>query len=103
MNQTLKKAVLFVWERKEAFIWITALMFLAFSHPGPAHYTLCPLKNLGFHFCPGCGLGTSITYFFHMDLKASIEAHPLGIPAVMLLITRSVQVFRHAKKTYIHS
>lgn len=103
MVQALKKIIRFTWERKEAFIWIAALLFFAFRQPGPAHYTICPLKNLGFHFCPGCGLGTSITYFFHMDFRASFETHPLGIPAVILLIFRSMQVFRQAKKTYIYS
>jgi hypothetical protein len=81
-----------LWQRKEALIWIAALVFLAFSNPAIHHYTLCPLDNLGISYCPGCGLGRSIGYFFRFDIKSSILAHPLGIPAVLLLIFRSVKI-----------
>jgi hypothetical protein len=80
----------FLWQKKEAVIWISALVFLAFSNPAEHHYTLCPLDNLGISYCPGCGLGRSIGYFFRADLESSFLSHPLGIPAVILLIYRSV-------------
>jgi hypothetical protein len=41
----------------EAAIWIGALLYLAILHtPGETHFTICPINNLGFDFCPGCGL-----------------------------------------------
>jgi hypothetical protein len=81
-----------MWRRKEAVIWISALIFLAFSNPAVHHYSICPLDNLGISYCPGCGLGRSIGYFFRFDFKSSFLAHPLGIPAVFLLIFRSVKI-----------
>lgn len=84
--------LIWLWHRKEALIWIAALIFLAVSNPADHHYTLCPLDNLGFAYCPGCGLGRSIGYFFRLDLESSFFAHPLGIPAVFLLLYRSVRI-----------
>lgn len=89
---SLKCLALWLWYRKEAFIWIAVLVFLALSNPAVHHYTLCPLENLGISFCPGCGLGRSIGYFFRLEIASSFIAHPLGIPAVFLLIYRSVKI-----------
>jgi Protein of unknown function (DUF2752) len=58
------------------------------------HFTLCPLYNLGFDFCPGCGLGNSISYLFHGQLRQSFAAHPLGIFAVIVL---SLRIFQQTK------
>ncbi len=93
MNKiSLEYSVNWIWSRKEAVIWIAALIFLAASNPACHHYTLCPLDNLGFPYCPGCGLGRSIGYFLRLDIKSSFLAHPLGIPAVFLLVYRSVRI-----------
>jgi hypothetical protein len=73
-------------------IWIAALAFLSISNPALHHYTLCPLDNLGISYCPGCGLGRSIGYFFRLEFVSSFMAHPLGIPAVLLFIFRSVKI-----------
>jgi len=91
-NIPLKYFALWLWQKKEALIWIVALIFLAFSNPAVHHYTLCPLDNLGISYCPGCGLGRSIGYFFRLDIESSFLAHPLGIPAVFLLVYRSVKI-----------
>jgi hypothetical protein len=86
------KSITWLWQRKEALIWISALVFLAVSDPAVHHYTLCPLDNLGFSYCPGCGLGRSIGYFFRFEMESSFYSHPLGIPAVILLVYRSVKI-----------
>jgi hypothetical protein len=84
-----------LWQKKEALFWIGALIFLAVSNPEVHHYTLCPLNNLGFDYCPGCGIGRSVGYFFHFDFKSSFYCHPLGIPAAILLLFRSlIIIFR---------
>lgn len=93
-NIPLKYLTLYLWHKKEALIWIAALLILAISSPAVHHYTLCPLDNLGFSYCPGCGLGRSIGYFFRLDIVSSFLAHPLGIPAVFLLIYRSVNILK---------
>ena len=91
-NHSFKYIIRVFWHRKEALIWIAALIFLAVSNPAEHHYSLCPLDNMGISYCPGCGLGHSIAYFFRFDPEASFLAHPLGIPAVILLVYRSVKI-----------
>jgi hypothetical protein len=83
-----------LWHNLEAFIWLAALISLAFHDPASAHYSLCPLRNLGIGFCPGCGLGHAISYFFHGEVMMSLETHPLGIIAVILLSYRIISIVR---------
>ncbi|MBK3515835.1 DUF2752 domain-containing protein [Carboxylicivirga sp. N1Y132] len=79
----------------EAYFWLIALVSLALSSPDEAtHYTLCIFKNLGFNFCPGCGLGHSITYLFHGRLLDAWQAHPLAPIAVVVLLYRSFKILR---------
>ena len=70
---------------REAFIWFTGLLYLAFNH---SNFTICPLKLLGLEYCPGCGLGLSIHYLFSFSLKESFNAHPLGSAALIVIIHR---------------
>jgi hypothetical protein len=73
----------------EAIIWILAFVLLMMNDPGDTHtVSLCPFHNLGLGFCPGCGLGTSISYAFRGNIEASINAHPLGILAIIILAHR---------------
>ena len=73
----------------EAFIWIAALVFLAFFvNPNEVHFTICPLSNLGFDHCPGCGLGNSIALIFRGDFSQSFSTHILGIPALLIILHR---------------
>jgi hypothetical protein len=76
---------------------------LAFMNPGTdPHYSFCFFKFLGIHFCPGCGIGHSISYLFHGNISASLSAHPLGIFAVVIILSRiyklsSLHIFSHLK------
>jgi len=73
----------------ETLIWITGLIYLAlFSPVDQTHFTICPLANAGIDFCPGCGLGHSITQFFHGNFVQSFQTHPLGFFAVIIIIHR---------------
>jgi Protein of unknown function (DUF2752) len=83
----------FPWE---AVIWLGGLLAMAFYQPsGQNHFTLCPFKNLGLDFCPGCGLGQSISYFLHGDLLRSLSTHPMGIFAVFVLSFRIIHLTKH--------
>jgi hypothetical protein len=73
-------------------IWLIALGVLAAVTPGNVHFTLCPLANMGLKFCPGCGLGKSITFLFHGEISKAWQAHPLGIFAVIVLSYRIVSL-----------
>lgn len=72
----------------ELVFWITALVLLATANPHEHHFSLCPLANLGFDWCPGCGLGRSISALFHGEFKDSLSFHWFGIPALMLIAYR---------------
>jgi hypothetical protein len=76
----------------ELTFWILALVLLATANPHSHHFTLCPLANLGFDWCPGCGLGRSITALFHGDVSASFSHHWFGIPALILICHRIYQL-----------
>ncbi len=79
----------------EAWFWILAITLLAFTNPeGAEHLSLCPLKNMGFNFCPGCGLGHSIAWLYRGHLAQSFQCHPLGIPAVAILLHRSFYLLK---------
>jgi Protein of unknown function (DUF2752) len=85
----------------EAAIWVGALLFLAFVHnPGSSHFTICPIKNLGFDFCPGCGLGNSVSYIFHGDIYNSFLSHPLGLLALIVLFIRIIQLIKNNWSNY---
>jgi hypothetical protein len=73
----------------ELSFWIIALTSLALMQPDEdVHYSFCIFKLAGFTFCPGCGLGHSISYLFHGYIKTSFTTHPLGIFAVLLILLR---------------
>lgn len=90
---------LFRYLNLEAVIWISGFLFLAINNPTANHFSVCPIKNLGFSFCPGCGLGQSISYLFRFDIVESFHAHPLGILALLILSYRIIFLLR---KSYIN-
>lgn len=79
----------------EAIVWLGGLLALALMNPDSTqHYSFCVFKNLGFNYCPGCGLGHSISYFLHGDLVRSWQVHPLGVVATIILVTRTLSLLR---------
>ncbi len=70
-------------------IWPCALIFLSLLDTQTHHWSLCPLNNLGFEHCWGCGLGRSISFLFHGEFAQSFETHPLGSFAVIVLVYRT--------------
>jgi hypothetical protein len=73
---------------REAFIWTAGLLYLAVFNFHISGFTICPIRLLGFGHCPGCGLGLSIHYLFRFSFIQSINAHPLGIIALPIIIFR---------------
>ena len=85
----------------EAAIWIGALLYLAILHtPGATHFTICPINNLGFDFCPGCSLGNSISLIFQGEIYNSFLSHPLGLLALTVLIIRIIQLIKNNWSNY---
>ena len=82
----------------EGILWILALSYLAFIDPyETSHFTFCPFNNLGIDFCPGCGLGRSISLIYRGDLQSSLSTHPLGIFALTILTAR---IYKLTKNSY---
>lgn len=87
----------------ETGMWIAGLLLLALMPvDADPHYSLCFFKYAGLSWCPGCGLGHSISYLFHGDWRASFHAHPLGLPAVLIILYRiyilfGIHLFPHTK------
>ncbi|MBT1702981.1 DUF2752 domain-containing protein [Chryseosolibacter indicus] len=85
----------------EGFCWVLALVALAFYDcSSGTHFTICPLAFAGIDWCPGCGLGRSISLLFHGEIKESITMHPLGMFAVIILIFRIFILTKNHFKTY---
>jgi len=100
MNTKLKKLRnLFRIISLEAVLWTIALLYLFFINPYETQtFTLCPFHNLGIEYCPGCGLGRSISFLYHGDFIHSIKTHPLGIAALIMIILRIIQLIRQTIK-----
>ena len=97
--QMWNKTFTFLKRNSELLFWISALVLLFIAMPDSNHFTLCPLSNLGFEFCPGCGLGHSIHYAMWFDITKSFSSHPLGIVAIFILIHRIYQLLIKLFKT----
>ncbi|MET4081178.1 hypothetical protein ABIB40_001123 [Pedobacter sp. UYP30] len=82
----------------ELAFWVVALVSLAFSDPNAHAFTLCPLANLGLEaWCPGCGLGRSISYLFHGSFTQSFQQHWFGLPALLIILYRIAQLLKKKK------
>ena len=78
----------------EALFWIAAIILLATTDPTVEHASFCIAKNMGFKFCPGCGLGHSIAWLFRGEFVKSFQTHFFGIPAVIILLYRSFSLLK---------
>jgi hypothetical protein len=72
----------------ELFFWLGALFALSFADGTNHHFSLCPLSNLGFDWCAGCGLGRSIASVLHGNFSDSFNWHWLGLPSLIILLHR---------------
>ncbi|MGI8582996.1 MAG: DUF2752 domain-containing protein [Chitinophagaceae bacterium] len=79
----------------ELLFWSASLTLLALMPiDNDPHFSLCVFKLLGINFCPGCGLGHSISNLFHGNIQASFSSHPLGIFAVNIILCRIYKLLR---------
>ena len=73
----------------ELAVWSTGLVCLAIMNPSDTkHFSLCFFKWVGLSFCPGCGVGHSISWLMHGNILQSFQVHPLGIFALIILLCR---------------
>jgi hypothetical protein len=83
----------------EAGIWAMALIALALYSPHTeAHVSICPIAAMDWGYCPGCGLGRSMSLVLHGQFAASLAMHPLGIFAVIVLVYRIIRLISKSQK-----
>ena len=100
------KKILWLKDRldPELLMWVSGLLYLALIDPGSeGHLSLCIFRAVGFEYCPGCGLGKSISYLFHGDFSRSFGLHPLGSVAVIILAGRIGSLIRKHRSTGLHN
>jgi hypothetical protein len=84
----------------ELCFWVITLLGICGIAIGneATHFSLCPLDQLGFPWCPGCGLGRSMKLFLTGAFKASFAMHPLGGFAVLVIVLRIIELIRNLIK-----
>lgn len=83
----------------ELYFWIIALLSLYFITPSVSDFSFCVFNHLGISWCPGCGIGRSISYLLHGEILKSIETHKLGTIALAVIVYRIAQLIFHLYKT----
>ncbi len=58
--------------------------------------SLCLLELVNFPFCPGEGLGHAIAFTFRGEISQAMQAHPFGLPAVLILLGRIGYLWKRA-------
>jgi hypothetical protein len=84
----------------EALVWLIGLACIALLDPTHDHFSICPFTQIGFDFCPGCGLGRSIGYLFRGEFIQSFKTHPLGLLAVTILTLRTITLTKNYLLSY---
>lgn len=89
MKNRILNITKFTTQNLELLMWIGALVSLIFVNPYQTdHFTLCIFNQMGIDFCPGCGIGRSITMIYHGNFADSFRMHPLGIFALVVIFYR---------------
>ncbi|WP_026954038.1 DUF2752 domain-containing protein [Algoriphagus vanfongensis] len=85
----------------ELMFWIGSLVAIWMIQPSAAsHFTLCPISNLGFDWCPGCGLGRSMNLLARGEFEASWSMHPLAMLAYIVIFMRIWNLIKNLKTTH---
>jgi len=72
----------------ELLVWAAGLVFLALQNPFLPSPSICVIHYLLPGVCPGCGLGTSISFLLDGYVIESVKTHILGIPVAIILLGR---------------
>lgn len=87
----------------ELVFWIGSLIaILLLDVNAGSHLSLCPLDQLGFDWCPGCGLGRSMNLLARGEIQASWSMHPLAMLAYVVIFSRIWQLIKTLKTTHYY-
>nr|MBK9652733.1 DUF2752 domain-containing protein [Bacteroidota bacterium] len=80
----------------ELICWSGALVLLAVC-PINDHIIICPFRLLSIVDCPGCGISRSMSSILHGNFVQSWHYHPLGLFALIVLLSRILVLVRSTK------
>jgi hypothetical protein len=83
----------------ELILWIGSIVAILTINPYSDSFSLCPLDNLGLHWCPGCGLGRGMNLLARGEFLASWEMHPLASLAYGVIFHRIWVLIKQLKNT----
>lgn len=81
-------------KHSEWIVFSLGLILLAMMAPDESRHSLCLFEWIGIEFCPGEGLGHSISYTFRGNIEAALESHFAGPAAVLILILRILFIWK---------
>ncbi|MDN3204465.1 DUF2752 domain-containing protein [Algoriphagus sediminis] len=85
----------------ELIFWVASIIAILLIDPdSSAHFSLCPLDNLGIEWCPGCGLGRSMNLLARGRFAESWAMHPIGLLAYVVILSRIWQLIKNLKQTH---
>lgn len=85
----------FIHKHIEWFVFTTGLVLLALMSPQNTGTSFCFFDLAGIEFCPGEGLGHSISHTFRGDIASAFSAHFAGPFAVIILIGRILYLWKN--------
>lgn len=85
----------FINRHLEWFVFSLGILLLALMNPENSGTSFCLFELAGIDFCPGDGLGHSISYTFRGELKEAFQAHFAGPIALLILTSRIVYIWRN--------
>lgn len=84
---------------KELLAWLLALVYLGCSNPASAvHHTIFLPDIIWGIKSPGYNLGHSIAWLFRLEFTKSLDAHWLGIVALLVIIARIITLLKKCQK-----
>lgn len=87
----------------ELLFWIGSLVAILLIDPNSSsHFTLCPISQAGFSWCPGCGLGRAMSLLIRGEFQASWDMHPLALLAYVVIISRILNLSKQLKRTHTY-
>jgi|AntRauTorckE6833_2_1112554.scaffolds.fasta_scaffold07284_6 hypothetical protein len=85
----------FLNKHSEWIVFSIGLLLLGTMNPENSGISLCFFDFIGIEFCPGEGLGRSISYTMKGDFSSALNAHLAGPAAVGILLSRIIHVCRN--------
>jgi hypothetical protein len=104
--EMLKQFLYLLRHHLELIVWCIALLML-YGMDTASTFSFCVYKWAGLSGCPGCGIGHAMHYAMHFNFQQSWQHHWFGIPAVVIIFIRVIQlstkIKKHVPTSFTHS